>query len=219
MDWLFKTMLYIHITGGATGLISGLLNLTRKKGDKKHRTTGNVFTWAMLCTGFSALILSVLNPNYFLFIVGVFTVYLVGTGKRYIYLKLLAKDQKAGITDRILTYGMLVAGIAFVISGILLLYSAKYFGIVLIVFGILSLLFVRKDLRHYKGITGSKNYWLLEHLQRMTGAFIAASTAFLVVNTPNLPFNPPSVLMWLLPTIILTPLIIYWSNKYRVKKD
>ncbi len=219
MEFLFKTVLYLHIAGGTLGLVSGLLNLMRKKGDKKHRLTGKVFTWAMLCTGFSALILSALNPNYFLFIVGTFTVYLTGTGKRYIYLKLLAKEQEPGITDKLLTYAMLIAGFAFIFFGVLRISSANYFGIVLIVFGSLSLLFVRKDLRHYKGITESKNYWLLEHLQRMTGAFIAASTAFLVVNTPNLPFHPPPVLMWLLPTFILTPLIIYWSNKYKVKND
>jgi hypothetical protein len=63
----------------------------------------------------------------------------------------------------------------------------------------------------------TKNYWLLAHLQRMTGGYIAATTAFLVVNAQYSPVVLPSVVVWLLPTVILTPLTIAFSKKYKVK--
>ena len=52
----------------------------------------------------------------------------------------------------------------------------------------------------------------------MTGAFIAALTAFLVVNANYLPEQSPEILYWLLPTIVFTPLIIIWRRKFEVKK-
>lgn len=72
----------------------------------------------------------------------------------------------------------------------------------------------RKDIKLYKGNNTVKNYWLLIHIQRMIGAYIAALTAFLVVNNTYL----PSLAAWLLPTVILTPLIFYWSKMYANKQ-
>ena len=89
MEMLFKVLLMLHIIGGGVGLLSGTINIIRKKGDKKHKLTGKFFMYGMLLSGLSALVLSVMHPNYFLFIVGVFTLYMVGTGERYLFLKQL----------------------------------------------------------------------------------------------------------------------------------
>ncbi|HMR40426.1 MAG TPA: DUF2306 domain-containing protein [Ignavibacteria bacterium] len=217
MDILFKIFLTLHIMGGSVGLFTGTINLVRKKGDKKHKLTGKIFTWGMLTAGFSALVLSVMHPNYFLFMVGVFTIYMVGTGYRYIYIKLLGSDRRPAIIDRIITASMLLAGLLFIGLGIKNLIAQNYFGIVFIVFGGVGLSFVKSDFDNYKGKAKAKNYWLLAHLQRMTGAYIAATTAFLVVNAKYSPVELPGVVVWLLPTAILTPLIISWSRKYEVK--
>ena len=37
MDTLFKIFLIIHIIGGSVGLITGTINIIRKKADKNHR--------------------------------------------------------------------------------------------------------------------------------------------------------------------------------------
>lgn len=171
----------------------------------------------MLLAGSSSLVVSTLHSNSFLFIVGVFTLYLVSTGNRYIYLKMLGHSQKPTILDWSITICMLVTGIVFIIFGIHHLLTHNNFGIVFIVFGFIGLRFVRMDIGNYKGKVKAKNYWLLAHLQRMTAGYIAATTAFLVVNAKYVPIALPPVIIWLLPTAILTPLIFKWSKKYYVK--
>ena len=217
MDILFKTFLILHIIGGSVGLFTGTINLLRRKGDKNHRLVGKIFAYSMLTAGFSSLVLSIMHPNYFLFMIGVFTIYLVGTGYRYLYLKLLGSDHRPKIVDWTITIGMLLAGLLFIGLGIRLILTQNSFGIAYIVFGVLGLRFVRTDFNNYKGSFKEKNYWLLAHLQRMTGGYVAALTAFLVVNAKYSPIELPPVLFWLLPTLILTPLILVWSKKERAK--
>ena len=191
--------------------------MIRKKGDKNHKLVGKIFSYSMLTAGFSALVVCVLHPNQLLFVIGVFTIYLVATGNRYIYLKMLDSNQRPAMLDWTITIVMLLAAIAFIVLGIKLLTEQNNFGIVFMVFGALAFRLVKTDFDNYKGKVKAKNYWLLAHLQRMTGGYIAATTAFLVVNAQYSPVVLPSVVVWLLPTVILTPLIISWTKKYEVK--
>jgi uncharacterized membrane protein len=215
MDSLFNTLLIVHIISGASGLITGSLNMARKKGDQNHRRMGKVFSYSMLTAGFSALALASLHPNTFLFIVGIFTIYLVGSGHRYIYLRLLGQAQKPTLIDWALSTGMFLFGVGFLGMGISLFFNGNNMGIVLLVFGMVGLRFVLADTRNYLGRPREKNYWLMAHLQRMSGGYIAATTAFLVVNMKYFPaFIPPAV-YWLLPTLVVTPLIIRWSRQFR----
>jgi len=216
MDLLFKIILILHILGGATGLFTGTINISRHKGDKVHRLIGSVFMYAMLTAGFSALVLSALHPNFFLFIVGVFTLYMTATGRRFLFFK-KHSDQKIQAIDWFLTITMLTASIVFIVLGALKLFKGNTFGIALIIFGILGIRFTRTDITNYRGKSKIKNYWLTGHLQRMTGSYIAALTAFLVVNEDFIPDIFPAFLAWLLPTIVLVPLIIIWTRKYKVE--
>lgn len=208
----FDLFLPLHIVAGTAALLTGTVNILRKKGDPLHRRVGRIFFISMMLVGASALTLSVLHPNAFLFIVGVFTIYLVGTAKRYLSLKDLAHGQKPGPVDLSLTIGMLVFSVAFLVYGALLLWQGSLFGIVLLVFGTIGSLMVKGDLNHYRGRTKYANTWLLVHLQRMVGGYIAAMTAFLVVNVQDT--RIPGFVVWLLPTAILVPLIFRWSRHY-----
>lgn len=213
--WLiFKILLTVHIIGGAVGLTFGTINLIAKKGTRIHKLFGKIFSFCMIATGLSALLLSIIHPNYFLFMVGILTIYLVGSGHRYIYLKMLGKNPRVGLIDWTLSGAMLVAGIVFFVIGTRLLWSNNLFGCVFIVFGVIGLLFVKRDYANYRGKVLNNNYWILAHLQRMTGGYIAALTAFLVVNHHYFPKEIPGFVMWLLPTAVLTPMIIYWSRQY-----
>jgi len=217
MDMTFTVFLVLHIIGGSLGLITGTINLVRKKGDKKHKLVGKVFAWAMLTAGFSSLVLSIMHPNYFLFMIGVFTIYLVGTGYRYVYIKTMGGARGPSLVDWAITVVMLLAGLLFIGLGTRDMLAQNSFGIVFIVFGALGLRFVQTDFKNYRGLSKETNYWLLAHLQRMTGGYIAAVTAFLVVNAKYSPVVLPSFVYWLLPTIVLTPLIIRWSRNNKAK--
>ena len=216
MDSLFKILLAFHIIGGTVGLTCGFVNIVRKKGDKTHKLVGKGFLYGMLTAGFMSFALAIMHPNPFLFMVGILTIFFVGTGQRYLSLKELGKGQKPLFIDWALTIMMLVGGIAFVGIGLNNMIKGITFGIVFIVFGLLGLRNVYNDFKFYRGNINVKNYWLIEHIGRMSGGFIASLTAVLVVNYTYFSFMP-NVLLWLLPTIIITPLIIYWSKKYAVK--
>ena len=219
MDTLFTFFLIVHIVNGSIGLIAGTINLLRRKGDSFHRRVGLIFVVTMLLTGSSAIVLSFLHPNHFLMIVGVFTIYMVSTGYRYIRLRLTEVDNDPKALDWFLTGLMGIAGIIFIGFGAMQLIAQEMFGLVYLTFGVIGLFFVRRDLMNYRGKVAARNYWLLAHLQRMIGSYIAALTAFLVVNANNITPVIPGFVYWLMPTAILTPLIILWSRKYEVKKS
>lgn len=212
----FKIALILHIAGGIIGLLTGLINVIRKKGDKNHKILGKLFYYSMLTAGFSSLALSSLRPNYFLFMVGVFTLYMVSVGQRYLKHK---QDDKKIIRylDWIISTVMLISGLLFFVLGLLSLLKSNAFGLVFITFGCLGLVFVRQDFKNFTNKSRIKNYWLIGHLQRMTGGFISSLTAFLVVNIKYFPNIIPGIIYWLLPTVVFTPLIIKWVKQYKIK--
>lgn len=213
MDILFETILVLHIVAGTLGLSSGTVNIIKKKGGNVHRIVGDIFLYSMLTVSVSAFALSIIHPNYFLFIVGVFTLYLVGSGTRYLHLKQLGNKQKAHFIDWTLTYFMLAFGLAFVVLGIYHLVGKNIFGIVFIALGGVGLRMVKADFTNFRGKSKIKNVWLTAHIQRIMGAYTSAITAFIVVNNQIL----PGYIAWLLPGLILTPLIFKWTRKYQVK--
>ena len=216
MDNLFKIILALHILGGGIGLTAGTVNMFRPKGDRIHKLAGKFFLYGMLTAGTAALFLSAMHTNYFLFITGVFTIYMVGTGDRYLQMR--GSNTKPALIDWALTMGMLLFGLGFIGFGIYKLIGGNTFGLVFSVFGFISLSMVRGDIKNYTKPPVYKNNWLLVHLQRMVGAYIAATTAFLVVNLPGY-ITPPNLkfIPWLLPTALIVPLIFKWSKKYAVK--
>lgn len=214
MGVIFKILLAIHIIAGGIGLFTGTINIVRKKGDKPHRLVGKFFLYGMLINAVAGFIMSFMHDNLFLLIIAVFSFYLTATGQRYLSLKKLDKGQKPATIDWVLTITMLLFALFFIAYGIFLITNGQNLGTVLLVFGMISLLMARKDIRIYSGKVDFKNYWLLLHLQRMTAGYIAALTAFLVVNNMYL----PSLIAWLGPTVILSPIIYYWSKKNAIKK-
>lgn len=215
MELLFQIILVIHIVSGSLGLLTGTINIVQKKGGKRHRQIGRLFVFFMIATGISSILLAILNPNNFLLIVGIFTVYLVGTGDRYMRLRFLGKGQKPIFIDWFLSLGMLLSGIYFVLWGSYLIYNSNNFGIVLVVFGLIGLSNVIRDFKNYTGHSKKKKYWMLVHIGRMMGGYTASLTAFIVVNAQNYPFEIPSLVIWLGPAALLTPLSIFWSKPYK----
>jgi hypothetical protein len=81
-------------------------------------------------------------------------------------------------------------------------------NMVLLVFGIVGLVFSIRDIRLYKDLKQLKKNWLKLHLGKMTGGYIAAVSAFFVVNQVL-----PGIWNWFVPGIIGGVYISYWMIK------
>jgi len=216
-------LIVAHAVAGGIALFAGPGALIALKGGRVHRMFGKTFYVTMLVTATLALVISNLpgHKNFFLFSIGIFSIYMVSTGYRYLSLDNLHKGQKPLAIDWALTSMMAVFCLVLVIAGtaqLLGIYDLMYdksFGIVMIVFGLFSLGMVWQDLKGYRGKVEYRNHWLLVHISRMIGANIAAFTAFLVVNNNNI---LPNLVAWLLPTAIGVPISIYWQNKQKNMK-
>jgi uncharacterized membrane protein len=206
---LFKILQLIHIVGGSASLLLGIVVLSLKKGNQQHKLLGNVYFFAMLTSSVVAIPMSYLHPNYFLFIIAIFTIYMLVTGYRYLGKK---SGEDISILDWLLTLIILLFGFAFIGFGAYNINKQNYFGVVFLVFGTVCFLFAKKDYQNFKGQSAIKNYWLTGHIQRMTGSYIASATAFLVVNNKIL----PGIIAWLLPTFIIVPLINKWSKQHQI---
>ena len=206
-----QILLYIHIIAGSMSLISGSIILSLKKGDQFHKLLGKLFFYSIAISMIFSVPISIQKSNVFLFIIAVWTLYMLITGLRSLK-KINIKNVNA--VDWLITLVMLFFGIILSGYGVFALIKGSLMGLVAIVFGAISLLLVLSDIRFYRAEGKYKNQFLIIHIQRMVGAYIASITAFVVVNNTVL----PNVVAWLLPTIILVPLIIYWTKSWGVVK-
>ena len=79
----------------------------------------------------------------------------------------------------------------------------------LLVFGCLAIALGYTDVRKYKIKPGAGKERISRRLTKMVGGTIAIITAGLVVNPP---FEPEWV-WWMLPTVLITPVIFWWNFK------
>jgi hypothetical protein len=212
---IFKTALVIHIIAGSTALLTGLLALfLKKKRNGYHGKAGLAFHYAMVAVSISAFAMAIIKLNYFLFVVGVFSLYLTFAGYRSI--KIMKGERKEGLID-----GLGMALSAFLMVAITYqfltttVFNTTGFSTVILIFDAILAVLLLLDLKIFnKNKPLTKNQWLIRHITRMVPAYIATVTAFLVVNVS---YQYP-VVIWLAPTLLFVPVIVYNTRKYRVKK-
>ncbi len=206
MEDIIQYMIYIHAALGGIALISGGAALIARKGKSIHKRSGKVFYITMLSSAVLALIIAIMpgHENPFLFCIGLFSSYFIITGYRS--LKFRRKDHNIK-SDKVLAYSLII------VSFIMIAYPPLFNGnlnVVLLVFGVVGLIFGFRDLRFFKHSELLPKKWLRLHLGKMTGGYIAAVTAFLVVNDVL-----PGLSNWFVPTIIGSIYIGYWMRKIR----
>ena len=206
-------LLILHIVAGFTALISGLIPMLSKKGGPLHNRGGRIYFIAMTLVFFTAVPLSILKSNFFLFSVGILSYYAAFTGFRLPKRKDLGFytiDKAAAIVTLITSLGMIAYAVNALISG------DSGIGIVLGVFGIICFFMSFADtalLVGWRSRPENKHHWLFSHIGRMGGSYIAAFTAFTVTNLEFI----PSMIGWLGPTVIGTAFISAATRKYRKK--
>ena len=198
-------LLSIHILAGSVALVSAALALSSEKGKKFHILIGKAYFWSMAIIFLTALPLSTITGNVFLFLIAIFSFYLVFSGKRF------AKNRKGVPTriDLIAVNFMLLSGVGMWILAIIFFIDNNSQYITLIVFGFLALFLGYGDFQTFKNQTAIGKERIAKHLTNMMGGTIAVVTAVLVVNPPA---NPEWV-WWILPTFLITPVIFWWNKK------
>jgi uncharacterized membrane protein len=203
---------WLHILSGSLALLAGPIAMFNQDGGKTHRLSGKIYVWSMYVIFITSTSLSIYRSNLFLFLIGIFSMYLVIGGHRALSLKLLHKGQKAARIDWAILMISAVAGIGLVAMGIyLILAKSNSAGLVPGIFGLIMLSGTRQDYKRYTVPPTQKNHWLLKHISGMMGGYIATVTAFLVNNWQT---DPPFI-SWLLPTVIITPFIVIISRKFQ----
>ena len=198
-------LLLIHILAGSVALAGAALALATEKGKKFHVLIGKTYFWSMVIIFLTALPMSIITDNIFLFLIAIFSFYLAFSGMRF------AKNRTGVPTrvDLIAVNFMLLSGIGMWILAIIFFIDNDSQFITLIVFGFLALFLGYGDFQTFKNQTAIGKERIAKHLTNMMGGTIAVVTAVLVVNPPS---NPEWV-WWILPTVLITPIIFWWNKK------
>lgn len=209
MEQSILILIYTHALLGGIGLLTGLMSISVKKGGVGHRKTGKIFTYTMLGSSVISLIIARLprHENLFLFLIGIFTIYMILAGNRALTLKKNIKTKADGI-DKLVSGSMLVVSIGMIILGVMGMVQHITNSALYLFFGGFGAFMSLKDFQTFKVFTEKKNAWLISHLGRMIGALIASFTAFLVAG-----LSIGTVTVWILPTLLGTVYILYWNRK------
>lgn len=207
MEQVIKIFIYIHAFFGGIALLSGLASILFIKGSANHKKSGKVFSYGMVISSLISLPICWLpnHENNFLFLIGIFTIYLVISGNRVLLFK---KKKEANFTDKLISGVMFVASLFMLFFGTYFLLKSNSGGILYLFFGLTAFLISIRDFKFYKNIDKAKI--LPFHIGKMSGAYIASITAFLVA---GLRFE--GLIYWILPSIVGTIFIMYWIKKIK----
>ena len=198
-------VLLIHILAGVGALISAAIAISARKGRRVHSLSGLTYFWCMALIFVTALIMAIAKGNIFLLLIGVFSFYMAFAGMRFAH-------NRTGIAHTVdwLAIGLLI------LSGVGMLLLAGFFFIhndsqyvTLTVFGGIALGLGWSDFKSYRGGTARGKARIAKHIVNMLGGTIAVITAALVVNVNS----EPVWLWWILPSLLIVPLIIWWQRK------
>lgn len=196
-----QIFLYTHIAAGSLALIFGALAAISQKGRNIHIQTGRLFGVSMAVTAITAVSLSIIRPNPFMLGIGIFTGYLVSSG--WIW----AMRINVSLRRR---YARIIAfpGIAAALFMLWQSWGGDKVNVVLVVFGLILMVMAIPDAIRRKNPDAP----IRLHAGRIGGAYIAAFTAFLVVNIEW------GLIVWLGPTVVGTPLIFLATNKFEKRR-
>jgi hypothetical protein len=198
-------LLPIHILAGTIALLAAAFAICSEKGKKIHITAGRTYYWGMAGIFLTALPMSIITSNVFLVLIAFFSFYLAFAGRRF------AQNRKgiASIIDWIAVGLVISAGLGMWVLALFYYFENNFQYITLTIFGFIAVALGYTDYKTYKQQEATGKKRIARHLTNMLAGTIAVVTAVLVVNIDM----EPQWLPWILPTVILVPLIIWWNWK------
>ena len=200
-----QILLPIHILAGTIALLCAALTVLSEKGKRVHVLSGKAYFWGMATIFLTAIPMSIISSNVFLFLVAIFSFYLAFAGMRF------AKNKTgiAATSDWLAVSFMGLSGLGMLILAAIYFANDNSRYIVLLVFGFLAIALGYGDLTSYINKTATGKERISRHLTNMLGGTIAVVTAFLVTAVEL----KPAWVLWVLPTVLVTPVIFWWNRK------
>ena len=198
-------LLFIHILAGSISLIAAAFAVLSSKGKKAHILAGRTYFWGMAVIFLTAIPMSIASSNVFLFLIAIFSFYLAYAGMRF------ARNRTgtANLFDWVAVGLMVFSGLAMWFLALVYFMNNNSQYITLTVFGFIAISLGYMDFRSYRNKSAIGKQRIARHLTNMLAGTIAVITAVLVTNLSI----EPVFILWILPTIIIFPLIFWWNRK------
>ena len=207
-------MLVVHISGGTTALVSGLVAMLAIKGSKIHRLAGKIYFFGMTAVFVGAVIVAIGHQKDFLLMVGFFSYYMTVRGYRVLFLKKLSLGQKPHLLDWLIISVSGIFILALLGWGTWGIFRGSAMAIVPLTFGGIGTSFLIGDVRKFFTPPQEKMHWWYGHISSMGGSYISAVTAFVVVNIQLPQFQ---WVLWILPAAIGSVIIGSTIRKYKLQ--
>lgn len=203
-------LLTVHIIAGFSALTAAAVATMSKSLDAAHRwhvVSGTVFFWGMVVIFLTAIPMSIIRPHIFLFLIAILSFYFALAGWRYA----TNRRGRPRPLDWISASVMALAAAIMLAYGAFLLSGGKSNGITIIVLGGIGAALSIADLRAVRAGGAKGPERIAKHLTMMLAGAIATITAFVVTNFTI----QPAFILWLAPTVVITPIIVVWSRRIR----
>ena len=201
-------LLIINILAGTLALMAAVSAVVSSKGKKGHIIAGRTYFWGMTIIFLTAIPMSIVSGKVFLFLIAIFSFYLAYAGMRF------ARNRTgiANIFDWVAVGLMILSGMVMWCLAIFYFINNNSQYITLIIFGFIAISLGYTDFRGYRNKSAIGKQRIARHLTNMLAGTIAVITAVLVTNI----YIEPVFILWILPTIVITPIIFWWNRKYTV---
>ena len=156
--------------------------LLTAKGGRTHRRWGKIYFWAMAGVAATALVLSIALPIVFLALVAVFSFYAAFSAYRILFLKDMARGGRARWFDWAAAMVTFACQRRAGVGRLLRPGLVPGTGVIAMVFGGLGMLLSGRSLATFLQPPEEKQFWWFLHMRGMIASYIAAVTAFVVVN-------------------------------------
>lgn len=211
MELLIRVLIVVHVIAGLGCLGAGPVAMMARKGGVLHRRAGRAFAWLIGVVALTAFVLLALRFNTFFFVLSVFSFYLAFSGLRVLGRKRPDRGQTARPADWWAAGATVLVGVASLFLRVVGVLGDDAVAVL----GLLSAAVVVAvyDLWRFAfpgHAYSRRGVWLVEHLAKMGGAYIAVACAF---SGTVLTFLPsPFAQIW--PALVGTPPLIFVARRY-----
>ena len=198
-------LLVAHIFAGCISLITAVFVVVSSKGKQAHILAGRTYFWGMAVIFLTAIPMSISSSNVFSLLIAIFSFYLAYAGMKF------ARNRTgtANLFDWVAVGLMVFSGLAMWFLALVYFMNNNSQYITLTVFGFIAISLGYMDFRSYRNKSAIGKQRIARHLTNMLAGTIAVITAVLVTNLSI----EPVFILWILPTIIISPLIFWWNRK------